>query len=173
MGSPQVVPMEWLLSQLTSHVYAKLAGILLLCGLGVPIPEDISLISAGYLAHLGTVDLHAVFLVCFAAVLGGAGVTGSRTSSSPPSKPPRRALSPSATSPASATRSTAISSAASRCARSPSVEGQSRSLLAHRPDDCRLDGKLHRRQDRPPHVSPSAGLRPAHFDGGCLDFAGL
>jgi len=63
--------MEWLLSQLTSHVYAKLAGILLLCGLGVPIPEDISLISAGYLAHLGTVDLHTVFLVCFAAVLGG------------------------------------------------------------------------------------------------------
>ncbi len=63
--------MEWLLSFLTSHVYAKLAGILLLCGLGLPIPEDISLISAGYLAHLGTVDLHPVFLVCFAAVLGG------------------------------------------------------------------------------------------------------
>jgi membrane protein DedA with SNARE-associated domain len=69
--SPQVDPMEWLLSQLTTHVYAKLAGILLLCGLGVPIPEDISLISAGYLAHLGTVDLHTVFVVCFAAVLGG------------------------------------------------------------------------------------------------------
>jgi membrane protein DedA with SNARE-associated domain len=63
--------MEWLLSLLTSHVYAKLAGILLLCGLGLPIPEDISLISAGYLAHLGTVDLHAIFIVCFAAVLGG------------------------------------------------------------------------------------------------------
>ena len=63
--------MEWLLSQLTSHVYAKLAGLLLLCGLGLPIPEDISLISAGYLAHLGTVDVHAVFAVCFAAVLGG------------------------------------------------------------------------------------------------------
>jgi membrane protein DedA with SNARE-associated domain len=63
--------MEWLLSQLTSHVYAKLAGLLLLCGLGLPIPEDISLISAGYLAHLGTVEIHSVFLVCFAAVLGG------------------------------------------------------------------------------------------------------
>ena len=63
--------MEWLLSLLTSHVYAKLAGILLLCGLGLPIPEDISLISAGYLAHLGTVHIHAVFLVCFVAVLGG------------------------------------------------------------------------------------------------------
>jgi membrane protein DedA with SNARE-associated domain len=66
--------MDWLLSQLTTHVYAKLAGILLLCGLGLPIPEDISLISAGYLAHLGKVDLHAVFAVCFAAVLGGDGI---------------------------------------------------------------------------------------------------
>jgi membrane protein DedA with SNARE-associated domain len=63
--------MEWLLSQLTSHVYAKLAGLLLLCGMGLPIPEDVSLISAGYLAHLGTVEVHTVFLVCFAAVLGG------------------------------------------------------------------------------------------------------
>jgi len=63
--------MEWLLSQLTSYIYAKLAGILLLCGLGLPIPEDISLICAGYLAHLGAVDPHAIFLVCFAAVLGG------------------------------------------------------------------------------------------------------
>lgn len=63
--------MEWLLSLLTSHVYAKLAGLLLLCGLGLPVPEDISLISAGYLAHLGTVELHSIFVVCFVAVLGG------------------------------------------------------------------------------------------------------
>ena len=63
--------MEWLLSQLTSHVYAKLAGLLLLCGLGLPIPEDISLIAGGYLAHLGTGDLHRIFLVFFLAVLGG------------------------------------------------------------------------------------------------------
>lgn len=63
--------MEWLLSQLTSHVYAKLAGLLLLCGLGLPIPEDISLIAGGYLAHLGTVNVHKMFLVCFVAVLGG------------------------------------------------------------------------------------------------------
>ena len=69
--SPRTRPMEWLLSQLTSHVYAKLAGLLLLCGLGLPVPEDISLISAGYLAHLGTVEIHAVFLVCFVAVLSG------------------------------------------------------------------------------------------------------
>jgi membrane protein DedA with SNARE-associated domain len=71
MGFATGSPMEWLLSQLTSHVYAKLAGLLLLCGLGLPIPEDISLIAGGYLAHLGTVDIHRIFLVCFASVLGG------------------------------------------------------------------------------------------------------
>jgi membrane protein DedA with SNARE-associated domain len=67
--------MEWLLAHLTSlspsSVYETLAGILLLCGLGLPIPEDISLISAGYLAHRGVVNVHTVFLVCFLAVLAG------------------------------------------------------------------------------------------------------
>jgi membrane protein DedA with SNARE-associated domain len=67
--------MDWLLAHLASlepsSVYATLAGILLLCGLGLPIPEDVSLISAGYLAHRGVVNVHTVFLVCFASVLGG------------------------------------------------------------------------------------------------------
>jgi membrane protein DedA with SNARE-associated domain len=67
--------MDWLLAHLTSlppsSVYETLAGILLLCGLGLPIPEDVSLISAGYLAHLGIVNPHKVFVVCFLAVLGG------------------------------------------------------------------------------------------------------
>jgi membrane protein DedA with SNARE-associated domain len=67
--------MEWLLAHLTSlspsSVYETLAGILLLCGLGLPIPEDITLISAGYLAHKGVVNVHTVFVVCFLAVLAG------------------------------------------------------------------------------------------------------
>ena len=67
--------MDWLITHLTSlqplAVYNTLAGILLLCGLGLPIPEDVSLISAGYLAHLGIVNPHKVFVVCFASVLGG------------------------------------------------------------------------------------------------------
>ena len=54
-----------------ASVHLTLAGILLLCGLGLPIPEDISLISGGYMAHLGVVNVHTVFLVCLAAVLGG------------------------------------------------------------------------------------------------------
>ena len=67
--------MDWLIAHLTSFspsaIYGTLAGILLLCGLSLPVPEDISLISAGYLAHLGIVNVHKVLLVCFAAVLGG------------------------------------------------------------------------------------------------------
>ncbi|HEY0711221.1 MAG TPA: DedA family protein [Polyangia bacterium] len=54
-----------------ASVHLTLAGILLLCGLGLPIPEDISLITAGYMAHRGVVNVHTAFIVSFAAVLGG------------------------------------------------------------------------------------------------------
>ena len=67
--------MEHLIEHLQSlspmSVHLTLAGILLLCGLGLPIPEDISLISAGYVAHRGIVSVHTAFLVSFWAVLGG------------------------------------------------------------------------------------------------------
>lgn len=67
--------MEWLIEHLQSltpaSVHLTLAGILVLCGLGLPIPEDISLITAGYMAHRGIVNVHTAFVVCFAAVLGG------------------------------------------------------------------------------------------------------
>ncbi len=52
-------------------VYATVTGILLLCGLGIPIPEDVSLIAAGYMAHVGVVSVHKIFVCCFVAVLGG------------------------------------------------------------------------------------------------------
>ncbi len=48
-----------------------LGGVLLACGLGVPIPEDVSIITGGYLAHLGVVSPQKILLVCFSAVLGG------------------------------------------------------------------------------------------------------
>jgi membrane protein DedA with SNARE-associated domain len=67
--------MEWLLEHLRdlspAHVHLSLGAILLLCGLGLPIPEDISLISGGYMAHLGVVNVHTTFVVCLAAVLAG------------------------------------------------------------------------------------------------------
>jgi membrane protein DedA with SNARE-associated domain len=67
--------MEWLYDSLVSAspstVYYSLAGVLLLCGLGLPIPEDISLITAGALAYKKVINVHTAFFVCFGAVLGG------------------------------------------------------------------------------------------------------
>ena len=67
--------MEWFiehLSQLTPlGAYGWLAGILLLCGLGMPIPEDLSLIAAGYFAYKGVLNVHKAFFVCWSAVLLG------------------------------------------------------------------------------------------------------
>jgi membrane protein DedA with SNARE-associated domain len=67
--------MHWLTdhfhSASPSTVYYSLAGVLLLCGLGLPIPEDLSLITAGGLAYKGVINVHTAFFVCLAAVLAG------------------------------------------------------------------------------------------------------
>jgi membrane protein DedA with SNARE-associated domain len=66
---------KWFIAHLSTMTplgaYAWLAGILLLCGLGLPIPEDISLIAAGYFSWKGVLNVHWAFLICFAAVLFG------------------------------------------------------------------------------------------------------
>jgi membrane protein DedA with SNARE-associated domain len=66
---------KWFIAHISTltplGAYLWLGGILLLCGLGLPIPEDISLIAAGYLSWKGVLDVHKAFLVCFAAVLAG------------------------------------------------------------------------------------------------------
>jgi membrane protein DedA with SNARE-associated domain len=51
--------------------YGTVFGVLVACGLGVPLPEDISLILGGYLAHAGRVDLVAMMAVGFAGILVG------------------------------------------------------------------------------------------------------
>lgn len=67
--------MKWFIAHLSTMTplgaYSWLGGILLLCGLGLPIPEDISLIAAGYFSWRGALDVTKAFLVCFAAVLAG------------------------------------------------------------------------------------------------------
>jgi membrane protein DedA with SNARE-associated domain len=66
---------KWFIAHLSTMTplgaYLWLGGILLLCGLGLPIPEDISLIAAGYFAWKGVLTVHWAFAVCFAAVLLG------------------------------------------------------------------------------------------------------
>jgi membrane protein DedA with SNARE-associated domain len=61
-----------LLGFLLSHgSYALLFGALVAGGLGLPLPEDIVLLTGGALAHLGVVKLPLVIVACFAGVLGG------------------------------------------------------------------------------------------------------
>lgn len=74
--------MQWFinhLSSMTPHgAYVWLFSILLLCGFGLPIPEDISLIAAGYLSWkvfppdtTPKLNVHVAFAVCLVAVLAG------------------------------------------------------------------------------------------------------
>ncbi|WP_426752209.1 DedA family protein [Myxococcus sp. Y35] len=51
--------------------YATVFGILVACGLGVPLPEDISLILGGFLAHKGAASLPMMMVVGFAGILVG------------------------------------------------------------------------------------------------------
>ena len=50
-------------------IYAVLFGILLLSGLGLPVPEEATLFLAGYLAYLEFVDFWAVLYVMIAGII--------------------------------------------------------------------------------------------------------
>jgi membrane protein DedA with SNARE-associated domain len=67
---------EELLTNLLSNTqgvfaYATVFLVLLACGLGVPLPEDISLILGGFLAHKGAASLPIMMAVGFAGILAG------------------------------------------------------------------------------------------------------
>lgn len=51
--------------------YFTVFGVLLACGLGLPIPEDISLILGGYLAHTGAAKLSVMMVVGFMGIVIG------------------------------------------------------------------------------------------------------
>ncbi|HYO53537.1 DedA family protein [Archangium sp.] len=51
--------------------YVTIFGILVACGLGVPLPEDISLILGGFLAHKGAASLPMMMLIGFLGILVG------------------------------------------------------------------------------------------------------
>jgi len=60
------------LSQLDgATAYSAIVGLLLICGLGVPLPEDITLIAAGMLASLGSISLPGAMLAGFFGVMVG------------------------------------------------------------------------------------------------------
>ena len=53
------------------NAYMLILGALLICSFGVPIPEDITLITAGVLASLGKISLMGAIVVGMVGVLSG------------------------------------------------------------------------------------------------------
>ncbi|MEE9240618.1 MAG: DedA family protein [bacterium] len=56
---------------LAEFTYGGIFFVLLLCGFGLPIPEDIPILTSGYLAHLGTINIWAALAVNFTGVMLG------------------------------------------------------------------------------------------------------
>ncbi|WP_024871131.1 DedA family protein [Tolumonas lignilytica] len=63
--------MDILISIFSDYGYVAVFVMLLLCGFGLPIPEDITLVAGGIIAGLGFADVHTMFAVCMAGVLIG------------------------------------------------------------------------------------------------------
>lgn len=56
------------------EAYALILGVLFACSMGLPIPEDITLITAGILASLGTISFPGAMIAGFVGVLVGDGI---------------------------------------------------------------------------------------------------
>ncbi len=63
--------LERLIGLFAEHGYLPVFVALLLCGAGVPLPEDITLVAGGVIAGLGHANLHAMMAVTLTGVLVG------------------------------------------------------------------------------------------------------
>ena len=63
--------LDILLSLYGPTPYFLVFGVLLLCGLGVPVPEDVTLFAGGLAAYYGLTNLWVTILVSFAGVILG------------------------------------------------------------------------------------------------------
>lgn len=63
--------LDALIRLFTDNGYVAVFAILIACGLGVPVPEDVSLVAGGIIAGLGHADLRLMMLVGLAGVLCG------------------------------------------------------------------------------------------------------
>jgi membrane protein DedA with SNARE-associated domain len=61
---------EWFAAD-PSYSYVSVAVLFVLCGVGLPLPEEIILVSAGYLCYQGHADYWVMTLVCAGAILVG------------------------------------------------------------------------------------------------------
>ena len=65
---------EFLMPIFTEYGYLAVFVMLLICGFGVPIPEDVTLVTGGVIAGLGHADVHTMFAVGMAGVMVGDGL---------------------------------------------------------------------------------------------------
>lgn len=63
--------MEFLIEFFSSYGYWAVFLVLLACGFGLPIPEDITLVSGGVISGLGYTNVHIMLLVSMLGVLIG------------------------------------------------------------------------------------------------------
>ncbi|MDH2924324.1 membrane protein DedA with SNARE-associated domain [Nicoletella semolina] len=63
--------MELLINFFSSYGYWAVFLVLLACGFGLPIPEDITLVSGGVISGLGYTNVHSMFVVSMIGVLVG------------------------------------------------------------------------------------------------------
>lgn len=63
--------LDFLIAFFTDYGYAAVFGILILCGFGLPVPEDITLVSGGVISGLGFANPHTMVVVGMAGVLIG------------------------------------------------------------------------------------------------------
>lgn len=70
--------MEYLIEFFSSYGYWAVFFVLLMCGFGVPIPEDITLVSGGVISGLGYTNVHIMLLVSMIGVLVGDSIMYSR-----------------------------------------------------------------------------------------------
>jgi len=54
-----------------THIYLLLFSILVSCGFGLPVPEDITLIAGGFLAYENVINVHWFVALAFAGVMLG------------------------------------------------------------------------------------------------------
>jgi membrane protein DedA with SNARE-associated domain len=58
-------------SYIQHFTYAGLFAVLILCGMGLPIPEDVALLAGGFLVHRGVVQYPMTLLVALLGVVAG------------------------------------------------------------------------------------------------------
>lgn len=66
--------LQQLVDFFSSFGYLAVFGVLLACGFGVPIPEDITLVAGGIISGLGYTNVHIMFAVGMVGVLMGDGI---------------------------------------------------------------------------------------------------